>query len=764
MGSLFFTASWVLAFVASPAVGQGDLKASVLHLESGQPAKRLGRTAELSLVADGLNLTLNLEADFGAFHRSYKELAVDQDGTTSTRAGAHGCHYKGTATDVVTGEGGRVTARTCGGAPEAVVRLDGGRVLELAWRPGDGAHAVFDPAEGAKARTCGVDPARHSAKKQGPRAPRRDADEHEEHTDDHGHGHGHDHDPLFHRSLGANECASGPTKYVGIVVFNDAARYAKRGVDVEAHTAAIFDVVNDIYTDAAPYGLYDGDKLNCRVVPVLVGQITWRDGNPDCATCTYSDSVTSTFTRSDGGAGVYYARGTSACAVCGDTCTSDEVSSNCLLESIGLYVDAERSELECALGAGIDAAFVLSGEDFDESTAGLAYTSGLCMRDMSVSVVEDSASVAVMASTIAHELGHLLSMSHDAGGPNIMEATGSDLEWGTALQFRTAAREEADNFFTNLYGPENPECLNNNVETSWDTPVCGDGIVDAGESCDPGLFVDDACCTNDCQLKAGCECANADACCTNGVFTVAGVECRPAQHAQCDMAETCTGLRGDCPTDLYKSPGVSCSDTIFPDDAIATKTATGKCYLGACVTQDGNCVVPSTGAAMYDDDVSMAQNEYDVADSTCVETWCCNAAGTCSSEGKQAADGTECGSGQQCKSRGYESGVDIAVELDDESDSSCVASSTLKNYHWATGADGCQTPACVDEEGAAATSADCEDAAPALPPHCSVAPTATPAPSRFCPTTPVPTTPVIIDGGGTRAIWFFSFLALAVAI
>ena len=132
MGSLFFTASWVLAFVASPAVGQGDLKASVLHLESGQPAKRLGRTAELSLVADGLNLTLNLEADFGAFHRSYKELAVDQDGTTSTRAGAHGCHYKGTATDVVTGEGGRVTARTCGGAPEAVVRLDGGRVLELA--------------------------------------------------------------------------------------------------------------------------------------------------------------------------------------------------------------------------------------------------------------------------------------------------------------------------------------------------------------------------------------------------------------------------------------------------------------------------------------------------------------------------------------------------------------------------------------------------------------------------------------------------------
>jgi len=786
MGSLL----WVTA--AAVAAAPVHQKATVLHRASGQPARRLGRNAELSLLADGLNLTLSLEADFNAFHRSYKELVVHRDGTTTTtRAGARGCHYKGAVTDARTGEGGRATAFTCGGAPEAVVRLDGGRVLELAWR--HGAHAVFDPSEGTP-RTCGVDPRRHAPHRRGANAVRHrrlrghdhdaahhahadhedhdhdhdhedhgrehdehahgtdghgdthhahDAHEHEEHTHHEDHAHeDHNHD-LFRRGLGANECAAGPTKYVGVVVFNDAARYAKRGVDVEAHTAALFDVVHDIYTEAAPYGLYDGDRLNCRVVPVLLGQVTWRDGNPDCESCVYEDDVDGgSYTRNDGNAGVFYARGTSGCAACGDACTSNEVSANCLLDSLGLYVDAQRSDLESALGVSIDTAVILSGEDFSATTVGLAWMNGLCVDTWSAAIVEDLGSVAITAAVFAHELGHLLGMGHDSAAPNIMEATSSGLEWGTALQFRDPARDDANAYFTDTYGVKawTPECLNDNVETSWDAPVCGDGIVDRGETCDPGIFIDDACCSSECQLEEGCLCANADACCTDGAFTAAGVECRAAQHAECDFAEACTGLRGDCPTDLYKSPGSGCTETIFEDDD-ARDDADGKCYKGACVSQAGNCIDPNTGGVMTDGSSPLTEYCDSSGFSDCSATWCSDGGFTsdCWTYNQPARDGTKCASGKQCFTSSIDGAVDISIEPASSS-SACVDSDNLKTYHWFLGDDGCREAQCVDEEGSAVAFTYCEDAAPDLPSTCSVAPTVSPAPSVSPVPTAMPTT------------------------
>ena len=573
-----FRVAWLALAVVAAA--QEPKRATVHHTATGRPARRLGRTAELSVITDDLHLKLSLEADFGAFHWSYKELSMGKDGTATTRAGARGCHYKGSATDTATGEGGRVTARTCAGYPEAVVRMDGGRVLELAWR--DGEHAVFDPSDDARPRTCGVDPERHAPHP--PDALRRRHLRGEHDHDDHGHGH--DHHDLFQRALGANECAAGPTKYVGIVVFNDEKRYARHGADVEAHTAALFDVMHDIYTEGAPYGLYDGDKLNCRVVPVLIGQVTWRDGNPDCDSCTF-DSSGGTYTRSDGSHGMYYARGSTDCASCGDTCTSDEVSATCLLDSLTVYVARERAALESALGVAIDSSILLSGEDFSSTTAGLAWMNGLCVDTWSGSIVEDSGSIAITAATMAHELGHLLGMNHDEGGPNIMQAVmTSDEPHGTGMQFRDQGRLEADTYFTSKYGSSNfwPECLNENVETSWDTPVCGDGIVDIGEQCDPGIFVDDACCTSDCLLEAGCGCANSDACCTDGALTAAGVVCRPAQHDECDEEEVCTGKMRDCPVDRYASPGTDCTEKSSRTTAMRSPTRTASA-TGASVSR-----------------------------------------------------------------------------------------------------------------------------------------------------------------------------------
>ena len=171
--------------------------------------------------------------------------------------------------------------------------------------------------------------------------------------------------------------------------------------------------------------------------------------------------------------------------------------------------------------------------------------------------------------------------------------------------------------------------------------MCGDGIVDVGEQCDPGIFVDDACCTSDCLLEANCECANSDACCTNGAFTAAGVECRPAQHDECDMAEVCTGLMGDCPVDQYEKPGKDCTEEIFPDDSDAKSDEDGKCYRGKCISQAGSCIDPNTGGAIYDG--GTPHTSYCDYASDCSITYCYDGSifGSCIGYNEPARDGME---------------------------------------------------------------------------------------------------------------------------
>jgi hypothetical protein len=63
--------------------------------------------------------------------------------------------------------------------------------------------------------------------------------------------------------------------------------------------------------------------------------------------------------------------------------------------------------------------------------------------------------------------------------------------------------------------------------------VCGNGIVEAGEQCDPGDQAEDqTCCKSDCT------------------FENSGVICRPAFSGdECDVEETCTGTLAACPAD-----------------------------------------------------------------------------------------------------------------------------------------------------------------------------------------------------------------------
>jgi hypothetical protein len=111
-------------------------------------------------------------------------------------------------------------------------------------------------------------------------------------------------------------------------------------------------------------------------------------------------------------------------------------------------------------------------------------------------------------------------------------------------------------------------------------PGCGDGVVQDGEACDPGVPGDGVCCDQDCHPIPGC-----DASCAG---RPAGALCRPAT-GPCDVAETCDGVSPACPLDAGLADGVACGAP--SDGCIATV-----CRAGACVAERarGGCLVATT--------------------------------------------------------------------------------------------------------------------------------------------------------------------------
>lgn len=83
--------------------------------------------------------------------------------------------------------------------------------------------------------------------------------------------------------------------------------------------------------------------------------------------------------------------------------------------------------------------------------------------------------------------------------------------------------------------------------------MCGNGIVEAGEDCDPGIGVNSSCCdAQTCKFKNGAKCDPASSpCCTqNCSFAPSTQVCRPSKDPKCDTTEFCTGNSSTCPPDI----------------------------------------------------------------------------------------------------------------------------------------------------------------------------------------------------------------------
>ena len=90
--------------------------------------------------------------------------------------------------------------------------------------------------------------------------------------------------------------------------------------------------------------------------------------------------------------------------------------------------------------------------------------------------------------------------------------------------------------------------------------MCGNGIVENGEDCDPGLNETSACCnSNTCKFVSGavCDPTNSPCCTSQCQFAPSTTTCRPAVDPNCDIAEMCTGNSSACPKDQFKPNGTN---------------------------------------------------------------------------------------------------------------------------------------------------------------------------------------------------------------
>ena len=108
---------------------------------------------------------------------------------------------------------------------------------------------------------------------------------------------------------------------------------------------------------------------------------------------------------------------------------------------------------------------------------------------------------------------------------------------------------------------------------------CGDGQLDLGEDCDDSNHDNGDCCSSACKFESAetvcrasegvCDvaetCTGSSGTCPSDAVAAATLTCR-ASAGECDPAETCTGRGIDCPPDSKTGAGTACT----PDDKTCT--------------------------------------------------------------------------------------------------------------------------------------------------------------------------------------------------
>ncbi|CAH2059244.1 unnamed protein product, partial [Iphiclides podalirius] len=239
-----------------------------------------------------------------------------------------------------------------------------------------------------------------------------------------------------------------------------------------------------------------------------------------------------------------------------------------------------------------DNAHLLTRQKFQEGVVGKALKGPICTFEFSGGVATNHSEVlGLVATTIAHEMGHNFGMEHDTEGdcdcPDekcIMSPSSTSVmpvHWSScslrslALSFERGMDYCLRNKPKRLFG--SPTC---------GSPTCGNGFVEAGEQCAARrlrrgrpegevrlprvLRPEQLHAARQRELRRGLLLRSA------GRPKSAGTVCRTADR-ECDLPEYCTGHSEFCPEDVYRMDTTPCGN----------KEA--YCVRGACRSHTDQC-------------------------------------------------------------------------------------------------------------------------------------------------------------------------------